>query len=617
MPYSHHPSRRGAVCMCACASRGGDTTFETPYGSSSVARDSGIQIPQLTLSRSVGSRPSCVLLSASSFSKRFLLTRRCSVKAQVKIQEEDELAVHHPASSASEPHSYTPHMSTAPQTFLPISAAVPAISYDDILHKEGFKNVTSNGNASLVPDSLAANRTVIRHTGSSLIDVGGDATVSGKRLGQPWVESGKLNGDYVTNKGRLTVQAMSYQDKPTARTETMLQADEDAEKLHAARILHNNAPIDFKTILNDNEHIVMQIKCKGIQGLPGGGGDIVGDCWLILVRMTFGDDEVRRIYFYQSAHVSKGYELQDVTQDHRCLCCVAQDSTLKMTATRTETAYLDMLTVEDHLVHANYEQMKRTAVEKVSQARGKYLRPACVRDCAANCPSCSLDLCQGAENDHCTVPLCCCVSCVVPSMCRPGYAKLVSASGPPESINEVVTRVSSLKTERYEDSVGPGDFPMILNRMESTNVQQADFYAISMQFAFPNRSMLKECLAIMCPTEPVSKALKFVMLISQKPTLLDCPAGAESEFRVIRSKDNARLRRDARGGESLAHARTHARTLARLLARAHTHPPTHPNTHTHTHTHCTRTHTPPNMHRKAPLHAYFAPQANNSVDTEF
>jgi len=541
---------------------------ETPYGPSSVARDSGIQIPQLTLSRSVTSVLLSVLLCSSprhdlSVASRLLTRRQCSVQAQVTIQEEDELAVHHPlpASSASVPHVYTPHMSSAPHTFLPISDAMGTVSYDDILHNEGFKNVTSNGNASLVPSSLAANRSVIQHTKSSLVDVGSDATASGKRLGQPWGEAGKLNGDYVTSKGRLTVQAMSYEDKPTSRAETMLQTDEDAEKLHAARILHNTAPIDFKTILNDNEQIVMQLKCKGIQGLPGTGGDIVGDCWLILVRMSVGDDEFRRIYFYQSAHGSKGYSVQDATQDHRCLCCVAQDSTLKLTATRTETAYLDMLTVEDHLVHANYEQMKRTAVERVSQARGKYLRPACVRECAANCPSCSLDLCQGAENDHCTVPLCCCVSCVVPSMCRPGYAKLVSASEPAASLSEVVNRVSTLTTERNEDSVGPGDVPLTLNRMESTNVQQADFYAISMQFAFPNRGKLKECLAIMCPTEPVSKALKFVMLISQKPTLLDCPAGAESEFRVIQSKGAVRLRREARGGDE--RARTYTRNLLR------------------------------------------------------
>jgi hypothetical protein len=85
------------------------------------------------------------------------------------------------------------------------------------------------------------------------------------------------------------------------------------------------------------------------------------------------------------------------------------------------------------------------------------------------------------------------IDCIRP----PGYSKIRSgASEPAATISEVVTRVSSLKTEKVEDTVGPGDVPMTKNRLESTEVQISDFYAISMQYAFPNRSKLKECLAI-------------------------------------------------------------------------------------------------------------------------
>ena len=217
-------------------------------------------------------------------------------------------------------------------------------------------------------------------------------------------------------------------------------------------------------------------------------------------------------------------------------------------ANRTEEAYLDMITVEDQLVHAHYEQMKRTTVEKKSKSRGKYLRPACLRNLVGNCPSCSLDLCQAAEDDHCTLPLCCCISCVVPSRCcRPGYAKLESSSEPDKNLNDVVTRISCLKTEKPEKSHQASDVLHTINRMETTNVEQSDFYAISLNFAFPNRGRLKECLAIVCPSESVSKSLKFVMLVTQKPTLLDAPAGSQVEFKAVHSKDSALLRCKARG----------------------------------------------------------------------
>jgi len=47
-----------------------------------------------------------------------------------------------------------------------------------------------------------------------------------------------------------------------------------------------------------------------------------------------------------------------------------------------------------------------------------------------------------------------------------------------------------------EESFGPGDVPKVLNRMETTHVHQVDLCAISIQFAYPNRGLLKESLAI-------------------------------------------------------------------------------------------------------------------------
>ena len=43
----------------------------------------------------------------------------------------------------------------------------------------------------------------------------------------------------------------------------------------------------------------MRCRCKGFLGVPSTGGHVVGDCWLILTRMTLNDEEYRRIYFYQ------------------------------------------------------------------------------------------------------------------------------------------------------------------------------------------------------------------------------------------------------------------------------------------------------------------------------
>jgi len=483
------------------------------------------------------------------------------VQAQVKFEEEE--VVHQPTSSSSarspqpsvsatsgarQEFQHSPHISTAPNTFIKMSE-IMGPSYDGALLTQEFTAITSNGNAGLVPAGLSANRSVISHNKTALVDVGCDASSSGQRLPQPWAENGQLSLQYVTNKERKKLHGMRCADQLFAEDrQILLQADSDAEKLHASRTFYEPAPVDFRSLLNDGESMIMQIKCKGFLGVPSTGGHVVGDCWLILTRMTLNDEEYRRIYFYQPQHMNKSYKMQESTHDHRCMCCVGQDSAEIAMASRTEEAYLDMITVEDQLVHAHYEQMKRTTVEKKSKSRGKYLRPACLRNLVGNCPSCSLDLCQAAEDDHCTLPLCCCISCVVPSRCcRPGYAKLESSLETHNNLNDVVTRISCLKTEKPGKSHQESDVLHTINRMETTNVEQSDFYAISLNFAFPNRGRLKECLAIVCPSESVSKSLKFVMLVTQKPTLLDAPAGSQVEFKAIHSKDSARLRCKARG----------------------------------------------------------------------
>ena len=91
--------------------------------------------------------------------------------------------------------------------------------------------MTSNGNAGLVPASLEKNRSVISHNKTTLIDVHCSATKSGQRLAAPWSETGQLSGDYVTNKGKMDMHAVSFQDQPTLRTETMLKADAGVQHL--------------------------------------------------------------------------------------------------------------------------------------------------------------------------------------------------------------------------------------------------------------------------------------------------------------------------------------------------------------------------------------------------
>ena len=87
--------------------------------------------------------------------------------------------------------------------------------------------------------------------------------ISGQRLPQPWAENGKLSMQYVTNKERKKLHGMRCADQLFAEDrEIMLQADSDAEKLHASRTFYEPAPVDFRSLLNDGESMIMQIKYK-------------------------------------------------------------------------------------------------------------------------------------------------------------------------------------------------------------------------------------------------------------------------------------------------------------------------------------------------------------------
>jgi hypothetical protein len=313
------------------------------------------------------------------------------VQPQITIQEEvstqEEEVVHQPKAQP-----YTPHVSTSPSTFFAMSDVMDA-NLDDPLLQGTLKKIDSNGKAGLVPAALSTNRSVVSHNKNLYVDVQCNSSKSGKRLGDPWTQDGTINREYVAKFVSVDADGTPIEDKPTLRTEMLVQADSDAEKLHVNRILHNTAPVDFKTILNDDETIVMQLRCKGIQGIPAG-GDIVGDCWLILTRVLLGEDYCRRVYFYQSAHARRSYAAEETVQDYSCGCVVHHDTTINLSATRLEEAYLDMITIEDQLVHAHYEQCKRSTVAKVNTTRGQALQPACLHDCVSNCPACSVDLCQ-------------------------------------------------------------------------------------------------------------------------------------------------------------------------------------------------------------------------------
>jgi len=162
-------------------------------------------------------------------------------------------------------------------------------SYDGALLTQEFTAITSNGNAGLVPSGLSANRSVISHNKNALVDVGCDASssgsrllkihvtislhtihamthenicvISGQRLPQPWAENGQLSLQYVTNKERKKLHGMRCADQLFAEDrQILLQADSDAEKLHASRTFYEPAPVDFRSLLNDGESMIMQIK---------------------------------------------------------------------------------------------------------------------------------------------------------------------------------------------------------------------------------------------------------------------------------------------------------------------------------------------------------------------
>ncbi len=128
--------------------------------------------------------------------------------------------------------------------------------------------------------------------------------------------------------------------------------------------------------------VILQVwmccRCKGFVGVPSTGGHVVGDCWLILTRMTLNDEEYRRIYFYQvfnamlnlqkwasnflktrierhfnwccealqPQHMNKGYKMQESTHDHRCMCCVGQGAC----STSPKFLIIYVNTIEQHMI---------------------------------------------------------------------------------------------------------------------------------------------------------------------------------------------------------------------------------------------------------------------------
>ena len=115
---------------------------------------------------------------------------------------------------------------------------------------------------------------------------------------------------YVTNKERKKLHGMRCADQLFAEDrEIMLQADSDAEKLHASRTFYEPAPVDFRSLLNDGESMIMQIKYK----IPSVKSSVVRNILHSLAQL--------QIHAYRSAYAHFSGCIKDnngsMTEDYR------------------------------------------------------------------------------------------------------------------------------------------------------------------------------------------------------------------------------------------------------------------------------------------------------------
>mmetsp|Transcript_59972 Transcript_59972/g.123102 ORF Transcript_59972/g.123102 Transcript_59972/m.123102 type:complete len:604 (+) Transcript_59972:239-2050(+) len=402
-----------------------------------------------------------------------------------------------------------------------------------------LKSVKSNGRAAIVPNNVLSDSIWAIHHDSraqgceQVIDVHREATATGESLPAAWTDDGMLREEHVVKKGMVAFSNIAEQDH-ALELSRIIGCDREAEQLHRARVPHEMEPCDMQDMLGADEEVLCHLRCLGFHGVPSTQREIVGNCSLVLTRAGRGAAEgYRRIYFFQGGHEEREFGAEGVSyrgQQRRECYSTRQTSTL-----------LDMITVEDQLAHAYFEQIDRTAVKKRTRSTAS---SACelARRCTAVCPQCSVDLCQAAEAEHCAVPCACffCCTCILPACCSMGHVDFAISASEKQDLLSTVVSHSALTTERLEavhtqgghsegggHSLSPPHAPPSLserasvNRMDCTEVQMAALHVVGLSYAFPGRPGLQEAIAIVSPHEPSNKAMKFVMHAMQKP--IYCP----------------------------------------------------------------------------------------------
>ncbi len=143
-----------------------------------------------------------------------------------------------------------------------------------------------------------------------LVNLGSEATVTGEKIPKAWPDSGTIASQYLIKACTINEDSNTNSlDAADPRLKRVLLADDDARRLHHARMQMECSAIDFQKVLNDshvegrsNEKIVSHLRCKAIVNIGSLSGvkpDIVGDCSVILTENVDPGSRYRRIYFVQ------------------------------------------------------------------------------------------------------------------------------------------------------------------------------------------------------------------------------------------------------------------------------------------------------------------------------
>mmetsp|Transcript_46241 Transcript_46241/g.145042 ORF Transcript_46241/g.145042 Transcript_46241/m.145042 type:complete len:553 (-) Transcript_46241:44-1702(-) len=371
---------------------------------------------------------------------------------------------------------------------------------------QGYRRITSKGNAILTAQHDSSESAVVLHdmqdSREQIMKVGVHSDKKAVELPSPWSSEGGLSEDYITRRSK-SIWLHVTPDELSHRVEEIMRIDAEADTLD----LHNadqTASPDFMDLLNQNERILCALQCKGIKSLPGTGMDVTGKCWVVLVESNFDGYISQRIYFHQPADHSRGIHVETKTHTVDCgIFAVWRDQT-DIRASRASKETLDVLSVEDYLLHVTFEQFAATSVKKrtiqvKTQCRPEFLHKLCTCH-----PTMTIDLCQAAEkSQRCDLPLVCCI-CVLPSPCRFKNAKFEAKSFEDDTIGKIVANKSSITTEKLEETRDRRDCPQMVNSTKSSSVQSSDYYSINLKYLDWSRKRIKETVILVSPAEPTS-----------------------------------------------------------------------------------------------------------------